>query len=503
MENNEPNSLKRDSGESSYSGIRDSGSQIPSDGEKNDDARFEVVFDGNGDDKEDMRNLSKLHKWIIAIIISVTSFCVTCTSAAWSMASDNIMEHFGISHEVSTLGISLYVFGLGLGGIFLSPISEFHGRKITYIISLSFSFAFQCLTAFSPNIGSMLFGRYMSGFFGSAFMSVAAGSLADIFAKDEMSTPLLLYTISPFVGPGVLPLISGFINSSVYFRWTFYVMLIWTGVLVVMIVLFVPETYKPVLLKKKAARLRKTTGDNRFYAPLERDPTSLFESTVMSCKKPILLIFKDYMTLALCFYTGFALAIVYLFFIALPYIYKTVFEFKLASQGLAFLGLIIGMALASLASPSLFNKQYLRLIEKNGGVHKPEFKFLPLMAGVFFIPVGLFIMAWTSYPHLHWIGPIIGSSIFGAGTVLIFNGVFAYTVDAYRLYAASAMATNTFIRCTMSGVFPLFGLQMYEGMGIQWATTFLALIACAMIPVPFILYKYGPYLRSKSSFTWS
>lgn len=125
------------------------------------------------------------------------------------------------------------------------------------------------------------------------------------------------------------------------------------------------------------------------------------------------------------------------------------------------------------------------------------------MAGVFFIPVGLFIMAWTSYPHLHWIGPIIGSSIFGAGTVLIFNGVFAYTVDAYRLYAASAMATNTFIRCTMSGVFPLFGLQMYEGMGIQWATTFLALIACAMIPVPFILYKYGPYLRSKSSFTWS
>lgn len=334
-------------------------------------------------------------------------------------------------------------------------------------------------------------------------MSVAAGSLADIFAKDEMSTPLLLYTISPFVGPGVLPLISGFINSSVYFRWTFYVMLIWTGVLVVMIVLFVPETYQPVLLKKKAARLRKTTGDNRFYAPLERDPTSLFESTVMSCKKPILLIFKDYMTLALCFYTGFALAIVYLFFIALPYIYKTVFEFKLASQGLAFLGLIIGMALASLASPSLFNKQYLRLIEKNGGVHKPEFKFLPLMAGVFFIPVGLFIMAWTSYPHLHWIGPIIGSSIFGAGTVLIFNGVFAYTVDAYRLYAASAMATNTFIRCTMSGVFPLFGLQMYEGMGIQWATTFLALIACAMIPVPFILYKYGPYLRSKSSFTWS
>ena len=57
-------------------------------------------------------------------------------------------------------------------------------------------------------------------------------------------------------------------------------------------------------------------------------------------------------------------------------------------------------------------------------------------------------------------GPIIGSGIFG--TILVFNGVFAYTVDAYRLYAATAIATNSFIRCTMAGGFPLFGLQMYK-----------------------------------------
>lgn len=505
---NEPHHLKEESEGSSHTeerDMRDSASNIEEGSglEKDDELRFEVAFDGNGDDKEDMRNISKVRKWVIAIIISLTSFCVTCISAAWSMASENIIEHFGISHEVSTLGISLYVFGLGLGGIFLSPISEYHGRKITYIISLSFSFAFQCVTAFSPNIGSMLFGRYMSGFFGSAFMSVAAGSLADVFPKNEMTVPLLLYTISPFVGPGVLPLISGFINTYLYFRWTFYVMLIWTGLLVLMIVFFVPETYQPVLLKKKAQRLRKVTGDNRYYAPIEKTPIALYESIFLSCKKPLLLIFKDYMTMALCFYTGFALAIVYLFFIAIPYIYKNVFEFGLQFQGLAFLGIIIGMGVASLSSPFIFARQYQKLVERNGGIEIPEFKFLPLMVGVFLVPIGLFIIGWTAYPNLHWIGPIIGSAIFGAGTVLVFNGVFAYTVDAYRLYAASAMATNTFIRCTMSGVFPLFGLQMYEGMGIHWATTLLALVGCVMIPVPFILYKYGPYLRSKSAYTWS
>ena len=59
-------------------------------------------------------------------------------------------------------------------------------------------------------------------------------------------------------------------------------------------------------------------------------------------------------------------------------------------------------------------------------------------------------------------------------------------MEAYRLYAASAMATNSLTRSVLSCIFPLFGLQMYKGLGIQWATTLLALFACLMIPIPFL-----------------
>lgn len=465
------------------------------------DESFEVRF-GDGDDKEDLKNLSIWYKWLITVIISFTAFWITFISSSWSLASDNIMKHFHVGHVVSVLGLSLYVWGLGSGGIFLSPISENHGRKIVYTVSLVLVFAFECLTSFCSNLGGMMFGRFMSGFFGSVFMSVAAGSISDIFPKEHIKNPLLLFSVAPFIGPGLLPVVTGFINMHLYFRWTFHIMLIVTFVILLLIVIVIPETYGPVLLKKKAARLREQI-DPRYLAPIEKSELTPFQSVMLSAKRPVQLMLKDYMIQALCFFTGFCQAIVYLFFVAIPYIFETLYHFNLQFQGLAFLGLVVGMALMTYLSSFIFDGWFRRLVKKNGGVVKPEYKFLPLIGGVFVVPVGLFIVAWTSYSHLHWMGPIIGSGIFGGGTILVFNGVFAYTVDAYRLYAATAMATNSFIRCTMAGVFPLFGLQMYKAMGIHWATTLMALVGCILIPIPIIFFKWGETLRRKSPFTWS
>ncbi|KAG7660816.1 uncharacterized protein J8A68_005633 [[Candida] subhashii] len=466
------------------------------------------------DDKEDASRLSRFHKWTIVSIISFGSLCVTCISSSWSLATPNIMSHFGVSQEVSTLGISLYIWGLGIGAIFLSPISEFHGRRMVYILGLALTIAFEILTAFCDNIGGMLFGRFMSGFFGSSFLGVASGSFSDLFkanahdkgkkdANKELALSLVLYSVSPFAGPGIGPLISGFVNSNMNFRWTFIIMLLWSVLLLVLVVFFVPETYEPINLKRKAKRLRKETGDDKYYAPVERVNTTLYESVLTSSRRPLLLMFRDNMTFILCFYTGFTLAVVYLFFVAFPYIFSTVYGFSLSQQGMSFFGLVIGMVLTSLISPYYIDKLYMRLLRKNNGVPKPEFRFTSLMIGVFIVPVGLFMIAWTAYPSIHWIVPMIGSGIYGCGTILVFNGIFAYTVEAYRLYAASAIATNSFVRSIMSGIFPLFGMQMYEKMGIHWATSLLAFFAIVLIPIPFLFFKYGEYLRSRSSYAWS
>lgn len=74
---------------------------------------------------------------------------------------------------------------------------------------------------------------------------------------------------------------------------------------------------------------------------------------------------------------------------------------------------------------------------------------------------------------------------------------FRYLVDAFTIYAASALAANTLIRSIAGAVLPLAGLQMYAALGMGWGNSLLAFIALALLPVPFFIIKKGEWLRTK------
>lgn len=76
-----------------------------------------------------------------------------------------------------------------------------------------------------------------------------------------------------------------------------------------------------------------------------------------------------------------------------------------------------------------------------------------------------------------------------------------YLVDTYQAMAgASAMAANGLLRYTLGAVFPLFTLQMYEKLGINWATSLLGFITVALMPIPWVLFKFGHAIRGKSQY---
>ena len=85
-------------------------------------------------------------------------------------------------------------------------------------------------TAAAKNIGTILVTRALAGFSGSAFLSVAGGSITDMWVAEKVAWPMVIYTIGPFLGPTVGPIIGGFINQHVVWRWTFYVIIIWSAV---------------------------------------------------------------------------------------------------------------------------------------------------------------------------------------------------------------------------------------------------------------------------------
>jgi multidrug resistance protein len=156
-------------------------------------------------------------------------------------------EEFGNSKIVATLGLSTFVIGVALGPMLLSPLSEFYGRRPVYLVSWTMYLIWIIPSAVAKNIETMIIARFFDGLAGSAFLSVAGGTVGDMFARKDLQAPMMAFSMAPFIGPSLGPLVGGFINYFAYWRWTYYVLIIWTFSLLLAIIFFVPETYREPL----------------------------------------------------------------------------------------------------------------------------------------------------------------------------------------------------------------------------------------------------------------
>ncbi|EGR47235.1 uncharacterized protein TRIREDRAFT_64758 [Trichoderma reesei QM6a] len=469
---------------------------------------FEVGWDGGDNDPLCPRSFSKARKWMIVLICAVGSFTVTCASSIYTSTYTQMEAEFHNAREISDLGLSTFVLGIAFGPMLLSPLSEFYGRRPVYLVSWTMYVIWLVPSAVARNVATMIVARFFDGLAGSAFLTVSGGTTGDLFAKHELQLPMAVFSIAPFIGPSIGPFLGGFINYFTHWRWTYYVLLIWAGVMWVAIVLLVPETYHPILLRNKARKLRKDTGDDRWMAPSEKSTKTVSRAILVSLQRPFQLLIFEPMCLLLCLFCAILLGILYLFFGAFPLVFSTNHGFKLWQIGLTFLGIGVGMVVAMLTDP-VWHRIRLRLmarLERETGVpgaSEPEFRLPSAIAGSVLVPAGLFMFAWTTYSSVPWIVPIVGSGLFGMGNLLVFSGIFTFLVDAYPMYAASALAANAFVRCSFAAVFPLFGTQMYNTLGFQWASSLLAFLTLAMVPFPYLFFKYGKKIRTRSRYAKS
>jgi len=97
---------------------------------------FKVSWDGDHDSMNP-KCMSKAQKWLIVAILSTSSTCVTCASSLYTSTYTyaQLEQDFHCSKIVATLGLSIFVAGLGIGSMLLGPLSEFYGRRYIYIVS--------------------------------------------------------------------------------------------------------------------------------------------------------------------------------------------------------------------------------------------------------------------------------------------------------------------------------------------------------------------------------
>lgn len=443
---------------------------------------------------------SQWKKWALTVTVAIATLAVAFVSTAYTASMPQVMEEFGCSQEVATLGVSLFVLGFAIGPLLWAPLSELYGRQVLFFGTYMVLTAFNAGAAGSKSIAALIVQRFLAGTFGASPLTNAGGVIADIFPSNQRGLGMSIFAAAPFLGPCIGPVVGGFISENVGWRWVEGVMAIFTGCLWIFGALTIPETYAPVILSRRASALTKRTG-KKYVSVIERrqgkvTPKAAFEKAL---SRPWALLFLEPIVLLISIYMAILYGTLYMLFGAFPIVFEETRGWSQSIGGLAFCGVAVGMIMGTTYS-IIDNKRYARIEREHNGEAPAEARLPPAAVGAIAIPIGMFWFAWTNYPSIHWIVCIIASAPFGFGVVLVFLACMNYLIDAYTIYAASVLAANSVLRSLFGAVFPLFTTYMYHNLGIHWASSIPAFLALACAPFPFVFYKYGESIRMKCKY---
>ena len=173
-------------------------------------------------------------------------------------------------------------------------------------------------------------------------------------------------------------------------------------------------------------QIRKSTGDPRYQAGIGKTSRSIAHTILGSCTWPFQLLILEPMLLLLCIFTAFLAGIVSLSR-AISLVFLNVYHSPC--------NILAGLSLAhyqdgpwDLGRPALATQLHPPRTAPRTSP-SPDSASPPAIVGSILVPSAI---------HIHWSLPVIGSAVYGAGTLLAFTSVFTFTFEACPVYATSA-----------------------------------------------------------------
>ena len=357
-------------------------------GSGTDDDPFIVTWIEN--DPRNPMLYSPVKKWSLTMMVAFATLAVAFVSSAYSGGSEQILKEFQTSEEVFILGTSIFVLGFAIGPLLWAPLSELFGRQILFTVTYGALTAFNAGAAGSKNMSTLIVLRFLAGAFGSSPLTNAGGVIADMFPAKERGLAMSVFASAPFMGPVLGPIVGGFVGETIGWRWIEGLMAIFTGVLWIVGTCTIPETYPPVLQRRRAQKLSKLTGKKYLSTgDADQGPTTFSHVFKISLSRPWVLLFCEPIVMLLSIYMAIVYGTLYMLFAAFPIVYQETRGWSQGIGGLAFLGVAVGM-IAAVSYSAWDNKRYVRISEKHNGFAPPETRLPPTQIGGVFATVGLF-----------------------------------------------------------------------------------------------------------------
>ncbi|OAX84293.1 hypothetical protein ACJ72_01335 [Emergomyces africanus] len=446
-------------------------------------------------------NWSLRKKWYITVILSCVSFCATFSSSVLSAATQQTAEQFHVSQLVMTLATSFFLLGLAFGPLIWAPLSELYGRMIPLWIGFAGFVILQIPVATAHNAETILIFRFLLGIFGSSSSATVAGIIFDMWDPVTRGIAIAIFAVATFIGPVAGPILGAFIvNSDLGWRWTAWLTVMFSGIFAILGIATSRETYAPVILQRRAARLRNKTKNWALHSELDEHRPTLGDIVTKYFSRPPQMLIMEPILLFMTIYIAISYGMFYLFFFSYPISFGRDRGWTNAGvASLPLLGLSVGV-IAGLGVIAYGTKTHFARKMKEHGSVAPEERLPEVIVGAACLPIGLFWFSWTSSPEVSWVAQTLAGIPLGMGIIIIFLQGVNYLIDVYMVLSNSAVAANSFVRCVVAAAFPLFAVRMYEKLGVNWAGSLLGFLSLAMVPLPIVLYIYGAKIRSMSRF---
>lgn len=278
------------------------------------DGWTKVAFDGS-DDASDPMNMPPWRKWACASILGAMTFAATFSSAVFSAAAPAVAKEFNVTPDTMAWATSLYIFGFATGPALMGPASELYGRKLPLFAGYLCFVLSQIPVALSHNIQTILVLRFIGGVASAGSPAIVGGYLADFLPPVERGVAVAIFAATTLIGPCVGSIIGAvLVESPLGWRSTAWLTLVLGVVFGAMGYIILPETYVPVLLKQKAARLRLETGNKQFYSALEEKPVTAADFVVRYLSRPFVMLCLEPILFCMTLYISFTFGMVYLLF---------------------------------------------------------------------------------------------------------------------------------------------------------------------------------------------
>ncbi|KAI1456266.1 MFS general substrate transporter [Annulohypoxylon moriforme] len=453
-------------------------------------------------------------KAVMIITVSFTAMISPLSSAIYLPALPSLAQDLNVSTSLINLTVTTYLIFQGIAPSFIGNYSDTYGRRPAYMICSVIYLAANIGLAVQNSYAALLVLRCLQSCGSSATVALGSAVSADLATRAERGKYLGYAAMGITLGPALGPVIGGLINQYLGWRAIFWFLTILSGVLFLVLFIFLPETGRNVVgngsipspwwnmsliayIKQQHQRRQGIEPDASTAKPSRRRPNP-FASLKMLFEKEggIILAFGSLV------YGGY-----YLLLTTLSSELSTRFGFSSVIIGVCYLPLGFGSLSYRYTGGYLLDWNFRRhariggiTISKN---RQQDLAVLPIEKMRLQISLPFVYLACVAIVGYGW-AMQTKASLAGIEVCLFFCGLFlsattnalnTLIVDTHVGFPATAVAANNLCRCLVGAGAAAVASPLIDRIGIGWTGVFIAGLLVILSPLLWLVIAKGPQWR--------